>query len=160
MFRFERSTDYALIRSVVTSPEVWAGASDDFSGSPNNWQPLQSEHVWYLMAWDDDTLLGLFALHPQNRVCWEVHTCLLKHCWGPQAAACAKAAIAWVWQNNHELQRIVTQVPCGNRLAHRFAKEAGMIQYGLNLKAFMKNGRLQDIALLGVSRPECAQEEA
>jgi RimJ/RimL family protein N-acetyltransferase len=99
--------------------------------------------------------LGLFMLVPENAICWKVHTCLLPLAWGKKAKKAARQGIEWVWKNMPAM-RLVTDVPAYNRQASIFARWAGMTQYGLNPKSYQKNGKLMDVILLGISKPEAA----
>jgi len=86
MIRFERSTDYALIRSIITTPAVFRHLTDDNSPSAEDYQPIEHEAIWYVIVRDsycgDEELLGLWMFHPLNSICWEVHTALLPNAWG------------------------------------------------------------------------------
>jgi RimJ/RimL family protein N-acetyltransferase len=147
---FERTTDASLVRSVLTDPAIWRGISDDSSPAREEYEPAMSETIWYVAVRDRAELLGLFVFVPQNAVCWEVHTCLLPHSWGDRAAQASREMSAWIWANT-PCRRIVTTVPSFNRLALRFAKEAGLTQYGVNPASFIRDGRLHDQHLLGIS---------
>ena len=152
MIHFERSTDYALIRGILTHKSVFPHLCDDFSPAAVDYRPIESDAIWYLVAWDGNALLGLWMLVPQNGICWEIHTALLPHAWGDRAHRAAIAVQDWIWQNT-PCRRIVTNVPTDNRVAYRFAIAAGMEVYGTNEASFLKNGRLQDQICLGISRP-------
>jgi len=148
---FERTLDYALIRKIITDPALYDHVSDDGSPSREDFQPLQSEAIWYVLAWDKHELLGCFSFFPQNSVCYEVHTCLLPNSWGSRAHTAALQVREWMFAKSPAV-RIVTNVPEDNRLALRFAKTAGMQQYGVNPKSYLKHGHLMDQFLLGVSK--------
>jgi RimJ/RimL family protein N-acetyltransferase len=152
MIHIERSKDYALIREIMTHPGVYRHLTDDFSPRAVEFHPLESEALWYLVVWDGNELLGLWMLHPQNGICWEIHTALLPDAWGDKGHRAAKVALEWIWTHT-PCRRIVTNVPEDNRLAFRFALAAGMTAYGVNRASFQKNGRLLDQACLGISRP-------
>jgi RimJ/RimL family protein N-acetyltransferase len=134
----------------MTHPQIWPHISDDGSPPAKDWRPPEGEHIWYVTAWDDDELLGLWMFHPQNAVCWEVHTCLLPTAWGEQAIAAARALPEWIWKHT-PCRRIVTNVPSSNRLALRFAIRAGMKIYGVNRESYLKGGKLCDQVCLGLS---------
>ncbi|MGH9663953.1 MAG: hypothetical protein ACRD9L_05990 [Bryobacteraceae bacterium] len=153
MLRFERTWDYSLVREVVTHPKVWPWVTDDFSPAAGDYLPVEHPGVWYMLAWDDGELLGLWAFTPENGVCWEVHTCLLPGHGFRRARAAARGMRAWLWANT-PCRRVVTKVPAYNRIAYKFAVDAGLEQFGLNPKSIQKNGRLHDQALLGVSKPD------
>lgn len=155
--RLERTTDVELIKRVVTDPAVYPHASDDYSPSPAAWEPLVDDCIWYVKASDGDELLGLWMFHPENAICWKVHTCLLPNAYGARAKVAAKMMAEWLWDHT-PCQRLVTDVPAFNRLAFHFARRAGMEQFGVNPKSFMKNGQLHDQILLGMSRSEPCQQ--
>ena len=150
---FERSDNLDIIKSVVTHKNVYPAVSDDFSPEPQDWEPIDPRVAWYVVVKDGETLLGLWALIPVSKILWQIHTCLLPVAYGERARAAAKELGPWIW-DHMPCMRVITEVPAYNRLALRFAKEAGMTQFGLNPKSYQKFGQLHDVALLGVSRPE------
>lgn len=148
---FERTTDYMLIKAIITHPRIWEHATDDFSPSVEDWQPAQSELVWYVLVKDGDEVLGLFMLVHENAICWKVHTCLLPSAWGKRARQAAREGSQWVFQNS-KCKRLITDVPEYNVLALRFATIGGMTQFGVNPKSYQKNGVLHDVYMLGISK--------
>lgn len=148
---FERTTDYHLIKWVVTHPAIWKDVSDDFSPAPEQWEPIQSGLIWYLLVKDGEDLLGLFMLAPENTICWKVHTCLLPIARGRRAKEAAEQGIQWIWENTNCL-RIITDVPKYNRQASLFARWSGMTEFGVNEKSYMKSSILHDQIMLGVSK--------
>ena len=154
MIAFERTRNYDIVRRVMTHPQIWPHISDDGSPSHQDYRPPEGEHIWYVLAWDNgEELLGLWMFHPQNAICWEVHTCLLPNAWGERAYTAARALPEWIWRHT-PCRRIVTNVPSSNRLALRFALRAGMTIFGCNKASYLKHGRLCDQLCLGLSKPE------
>lgn len=153
MITFERSRNYDIVRRIMTHPQIWPHISDDGSPPVRDYRPPEGEHIWYVLAWDDgEELLGLWMLHPENSVTWQIHTCLLPSAWGDPAIAAARALPEWIWQHT-VCRRIITNVPSSNRLALRFAIRAGMVVYGINRGSYLKDGILQDQVCLGLSCP-------
>ena len=151
MIHCERTRDYELARQIITHPRIYPWVTDDASPAREDYRPIESDAVIYLLVYDAAELLGMFLFTPQSGVCVEVHTCLLPHAWGSRATAAAAAARAWIWAHT-PAARIVTSVPADNRLALRFAVRSGMLEYGRNPASIRKNGRLEDLILLGISR--------
>jgi RimJ/RimL family protein N-acetyltransferase len=149
---FERTTDQALIHRVMTHPRIWRAITDDGTPPVEEYKPVVADAFHYVAVHDAGELLGLFLFTPMNTVLWEVHTCLLPNSWGGRALEAARGISTWVWANTG-FRRVITSVPSYNRLALRLAKEAGMIEYGVNVKSFLKNGRLWDQHMLGISPP-------
>lgn len=152
---FEISQDWKLIKAIVTHPKIYDHVSDDFSPEADAWEPVNDPAVTYVLVKDGEEILGLWAFTRQNGVCFEVHTCLLPNSWGERAHMAVQKLVGWVWENLPAL-RVITQVPAYNRHALKFAHLAGLTEYGLNPKAFMKHGQLCDVILLGISKPEAA----
>lgn len=152
VIHIERSTDYGLIRGIMTQGQIYRHISDDGSPPADEYRPIESGVIWYLVVWDGNTLLGLWMLVPQNSICWEIHTALLPHAWGERAHRAAQVMLTWVWENT-PCRRLITNVPADNRLAFHFALDAGMEVYGKNEDSFLKNGKLLDQICLGLSRP-------
>jgi hypothetical protein len=160
MISFRRTCDMDLVRRVMTHPKVWPWISDDFAPAPEDFQPLDHPGIVYVEAIVPDgsgpgqeKLLGLWIFAPQNGACWEVHTCLLPGHGFLRAREAARAMAEWIWEHTACL-RIVTNVPRCNRAAYAFARAAGMQEFGTNEGSYMKNGRVWDQIMLGLSRPE------
>lgn len=158
-YRFRRVHDYATIQGVMTNEKIYRAMADDFSPPREKFRARLDDEIWYVGCWKQESsgpdlysdFLGLWAFLPTNQIRWSVHTCLLPCAWG-QAIEATRAMLVWLWENS-PCQRIVTEVPDGNRLALRLAKQAGMEFIGIDRKSIMKGGKLQDQILLGLSKP-------
>jgi RimJ/RimL family protein N-acetyltransferase len=153
LITFQRTWDLELARSVITHPRLFPFLSDDHSPRPQEFRAPRDERVWYVLAYEDDELLGLWMFVHYSPVLWEVHTALLPSAWGASARAAARAMAEWLWAHT-SCRRLITNVPAYNRLALRFAEAAGMRRFGVNERSLLKNGRLHDQIMLGLSRPE------
>jgi RimJ/RimL family protein N-acetyltransferase len=157
MITFERSFDFELIRRIITHPRIWDKISDDNSPRREDYQPIQHEAIWYVVARDvypeGHDLLGLWMFHPLNSICWEVHTALMPVAWGEPGLEAARLLPAWIWEHT-PCRRIVSNVPSTNRLALHFAIKAGMTIFGCNRGSYLKDGKLCDQVCLGISPPE------
>lgn len=157
-FAFHRSTDWPLIRQIMTHPRVWPHISDDYSPAPADFQPNPDPGLCYVVVEDGPVTLGLFLLEPHGGVHAEVHTCLLPAGWIRDSREIARQAMAWLWANCPQVERLTTTVPRNNSLALRFAQALGMVEYGVNPKSFQKGGVLVDQTLLGMCRPRPTPE--
>lgn len=146
----EQTRDYAMIRGFMTHPSVYDCITDDGCGPPETFAVCESPLVTYVLVRLDGTPVGVFMFSYENVAACQVHTCMTPPIWGRTHEA-AKMAATWIWTNT-KFVRINTQVPVFNKLAERLSKRAGMSQYGLCPRAFMKNGELWDIALYGMSK--------
>jgi RimJ/RimL family protein N-acetyltransferase len=150
---YSRLYDMNLIAETITHPRIYPHVSDDLSPGRDSFVPCDHTALYYLGVWDELEFLGLWMFAPQNSICWEVHTCLLPHAWGAVAIEATIGAANYIFENT-ECRRIITTVPRTNLLALRLAKKAGLTQYGVNERSFLKNGELVDQILLGISKPE------
>jgi RimJ/RimL family protein N-acetyltransferase len=150
---FERTQDWELVKLIVTHPKIWKHVVDDRKVQPEEWEPVKDESVWFVLAKDDGQILGMWMFTPENLVTWKVHTCVLPWAYGAKAKEAAEKLSVWFFAQTGA-ERLITEVPQYNRLALKFAKCAGMVQYGLNPKSYLKFGKLQDLILLGMSKPE------
>ena len=159
MIRIERldiaqQEDRRLVEATMRHPRIYCSIVDDSCPSRDKFRlPVGSFPILYCAVYDGDEYLGLFMLQQENGVTWEVHTCLLPEAWGNRAKKAAEVGRQWVW-DNLGAERLITKVPKYNRLALKFAKCGGMVQYGLNPRSWKHHGKLWDMYLLGVSREE------
>jgi RimJ/RimL family protein N-acetyltransferase len=140
----------------VTNEKIWDYVSDDGSDILT-YEPVIEESIYWLKAVNQNQDYGVFLVHPQNYVCYEVHTCLLPTVWG-MALECTIPLIEWVFRNT-KCQRLVTNVPEYNYRALSLAKRSGLTEYGFNEKSYLKNGKLFSQIMLGISKEDVCQQQ-
>jgi RimJ/RimL family protein N-acetyltransferase len=148
---FKHIDDEQLLTETMRHPRIYPHITDDSCPTSENFEAKILPGFLYLGVFDDDEYLGLFLVQQHNLVLYEVHTCLLPSAWGARASAAAKAVIRWMFENT-TCQRFITAVPEDNPLALRFARNAGMVRYGVNPKSLQRNGILIDQTLLGLNK--------
>lgn len=151
MITFRRTCDYRLIHEILTDPSIFPTIGDDFTPSIEEWNPVVDSRLWYVLAYDFDLLLGLFMFIQQSTVLYEMHVALLPEGRGKPGFDAGAGVVAWIFQGT-PCRRIVGAIPAFNRPAFAYALRIGMQTYGVNEKAFMKNGALVDLVLVGISR--------
>ncbi len=150
-----RTFDMDRVRQIITAPEIYRHVGDDGSPKAEDYMPPDNPAVIYLGVSDDGPVDGVFVLMPQNTATVEVHTCLTKPLWGQAVEACIRG-IQWIWENTG-YQRIVTNVPVPNRLAAKLSTRSGMEMFGVNKASFLKDGRLYDQLMFGISKGAACQ---
>lgn len=105
-----------------------------------------------MLVLDDGEVIGLFIVSAHSAYLWEIHQCFLPKAWGAKAIQATIEFREWIWKESR-CERLFGQIVESNRLALRFAKAAGMTEFGTHPKSFMKNGRMQDQILVGIDRP-------
>lgn len=154
-----RTFNAELIRLIVTHPAIWDAVSDDGVQKEQYNAPV-ADSVYWLLVLDGEEILGAYFLHPHNHVTYEIHTCLLPNSWGEKAKKAAQLVLSWVFSNTICL-KVITHVPENNVLALRYAKRAGLQEEGINRASFLKNGKLLNQTLLGITKEEftCQQQQ-
>lgn len=146
----ERSRNYSLLWQIVLEDSIYKITSDDFSPAPRNWKLAESEACIYLLARRGEEVLGFCAFYPVNGVTFDAHLCFLSR--GAVNQDAFAQMLAWMWRSTRAA-RIVGSIPDYNRSAIKFSERAGFAVYGINPQSWMKDGRLRDLILLGISRP-------
>jgi RimJ/RimL family protein N-acetyltransferase len=149
---FERTSDDALIRAIVTHPRIFPHVGDDFTPCADAWRPEFAPYLLYVLCRDGDEVLGLW-LFVIRGACWETHACMLPGVWGAQATRCAREMFAWLWRST-PCCRLIASVPSYNRPALAFAARIGMTEFAVNPRSYLRAGELHDQILFGLSRPE------
>ena len=144
---FAWTEDLALVRSLILP--VYDQVRDDFAPPADRFQPDPAQ---WLLARDGEEIAALWLLAPHSRVCWEFHSVLSPAWRGKRAIALFRQMFAWVFNpENTECRRLLTNVPEFNRPAGLMARWIGMETIGVNRKAFLRDGRLQNLTLFGIS---------
>jgi hypothetical protein len=148
---FEPTTDIGIVKQIVTAPHVWSSLSDDYDGDPKDYEAKVHPQVVYVLAKDADKTLGLLIFSVHSRICWEVTIAVTTEGRG-RALEIAKAGIPWVFSKG--CLRIIGRVLKSNRLALKLNKAAGFRVYGVNKGCVMRNGKLEDLVLFGISESD------
>lgn len=140
--------DLDLVKRTIAA--LWRHVADDLAGSPELFTPRPD--AFYLGAWDeDDVFLGLFACVQVTGIVCEMHTCLLPCSWGAKAREAARITREWLWENT-AYRKLIGAIPETYRAALKFARDAGMQEYGRCAGAWLKDGRAVDLVLVEVNR--------
>lgn len=140
---FERTEDVEFLRSIFTHPRIWPWVSEE-GQQPDDYQPLMHPMVHYLRHGD----VGVIAFRYLNAVLYECHVAMLP---GARSDNFAREAVRWMWSHT-PAEKLVANVPSANRAAIAYARRAGFAQEGRITKAFLRNGKLHDLIVLGRSK--------
>jgi RimJ/RimL family protein N-acetyltransferase len=151
VIRFERTFDSAVVLRIVTHPRLYPCITNDFAPAPADGRVPQGGHLWWILAYDDDELLGCFFCEAQNPICWEIHILMLPDAWGERTKCAASAIAPWLFAHT-PVRRLVCGIRADNRLALRLARMSGFEEYGCNPASWLHDGRLHDQVLLGISK--------
>jgi RimJ/RimL family protein N-acetyltransferase len=107
--------------------------------------------VEYLIIQDDEELLGMAVVGKCSVIMCEAHNLLLPHLGWKRRLKVADAFFSWLEKQGY--RRVVGKVPGWNRYAIAFDHAIGMKLFGVNEKAIMRNGKLEDEICFGLSLP-------
>lgn len=96
-------------------------------------------------------LIGCFIIHPQNRICMDVHVQVLPEHRKRWAREFGKAVIEWTWENT-SAQKLVAQIPFLYPNVMEFAREMGFEVEGVNTQSFRKKGKIWDQWYMGLNK--------
>lgn len=107
------------------------------------WAPTVAPHLWYVLVWDAETLLGMFFCVPFSPVLWEIHTCFLPGAGARRAIAAYKAGLHWLGAHT-TCRKVLGMISADNPRALVVALRGGATKVGVLTKSISKNGRLLD----------------
>ena len=145
-----KTTDAELIRSIVTLPELWATVAEDGMGSAG-WSP-NMDSGWFL-AMDGADIIGLYSVAANNCVTLEIHPFILKAFRGRAAYASGAQILEWLMLNT-KYEKVVCSIPVIYKNVKLFAMRCGFREEGINRQSYLKNGKIHDQWMLGITRGE------
>ena len=147
---FSRTTDLDHVYRILTCPSIYLLMGDDFLPAVEDYRVPDNPDIVYLVA-GGSALVGLFALFPENRICWQLHAAILPWATKEEKRDAARSLVPWLAANTG-CKRLTASVPATNRPAIYFGTHGiGMHYVGRQEKAFLRYGRLQDLVILGRS---------
>ena len=150
----ERTTDMEAVARIFNHPKVYEWISDDTSVPPFIPDPAQ----FYLM---NEEKTGVVRLEHLNGITCMVHIGTLPELWG-RATSFVKECRDWAFENTR-YTKFVSLAPEYNRVAILFGRRCGFKVEGKITKSFLKNWKLHDQIVLGLSKYDkealCQQQQ-
>lgn len=137
--------DIQVIAEIVNHPKLYGWLSDDCS-------PLIYEPDPKSLYLTDDNEDGIVRLDHVNGVCCQVHIAVTPCMWG-KGVEFGKKCIEWAIVNTRYI-KVIAMIPIYNKLTIRLVKKCGFKQEGLIKKSFLKNWKLHDQVLFGITKRE------
>lgn len=150
--RLYRSFDYKLINEILNMPELFETIAEDCSIEQGSFETTESNSICYMMVEVDDTPIGLFIIHPDSRVSYEIHANILKKYRKDHSKEACDKVVQWVW-DNIDTDKINCNIPTIYQNVINRAKETGFVEEGVRTHSYLKNGEALDVMLLGIKRP-------
>lgn len=153
MIRLATQDDRDLVNSIFNGPTVIEHICDDASSGdrPYDFGPLmgtpESKGSFFLTNGET----AVCFLMPMNGTTLDLHSAILPEARGKQAIQIGKDVIQWIWENTRYI-KLASWIPVANVPAYAFARKCGFVVEGTLTKSFMKDGKLQDQILVGLSK--------
>ena len=154
--RITRTYDIVAIDEILTHPKIYPHISDDSSSPVDTFTSeslVANPHVIFVAARKAGEFMGVFMFVKTNAVSYEVHSAVLPEFRGKLTPLMARGALKWMFDHT-ECLKVDTKVPSKNRLAKKLAEVAGMTYEGTQRMSFLKDGKLYDQLLYGITKEE------
>jgi RimJ/RimL family protein N-acetyltransferase len=140
-----RSIDKAKIKGIINHPQVINWVTDD--PFPTDYDPVIVPNIIYLV---DETQEGVIRLDQVNSIMCGVHIATTPKMWG-EGHTFVSEAISWVCANTM-YQKAIAMIPAFNERTIKLVERAGFKKEGVLTKSFMKNWKLHDQIIYGLSK--------
>jgi len=147
----ERSQDYNLINSILNTPELFATIAEDCNVTCGEFDTMESDSIYYLLAKEDDNVIGLFIVHPDSKISYEIHANILKKYRKDYSKKACDDVLVWIW-DNIDTDKVNCNIPTLYQNVISRAKESGFVEEGVRTHSYLKNGEALDVMFLGVKR--------
>jgi len=149
---FERTFDAEVVKSVITSPEIWDVVSDD-SMNIETYEPDPVGVVFITVTSNNGEIMGLFTLAVVNSVTLRGHIAILPE-FRKISGEIALEAARWFIENCGEYTKIIAEIPSIFPNVMAFISRSGFNKEGVRVKSIMKGGVLHDVHLFGITKDE------
>lgn len=149
----ERTHDVALVKSVMTLPEIFDTVAED-GQDPAAYAPDVVGEIWLAMRANDGDLIGLYNVHAVNAITVEIHAQVLPEQRKEYSRATGLAALRWIRVNLPDCHKVIATVPALYPNVKKFTMSFGFQPEGVNRASYLKGGKIYDQWLLGITRDE------
>lgn len=158
----KRIFDSKIIEKVLKHKDVFKFICDDFTDDIEAFDlstAAKNKSAYFVGAFVGDEIAAMFFYHPINHILFEVHSAVLPQYRGKLAVNMAKQSLKWIIDHT-ECKKVIGNIPEGYGAALALAKRAGLQVEGINRLSFMKNNKLLNQTILGITAGEilCQQQ--
>lgn len=153
MIKVERTHDKELIKSIITREDIWSVIAED-GQEVDDFKPECDSDCW-LVVNDDNLTVGLYNLHPENRITLEAHIHILPEYRRDYAHAAGVSFFKWFMEECPEqYHKLIVKIPALYPNVRRFVEAFGLKLEGTWTESHLKDGNLVDLWLLSITKPE------
>lgn len=148
--KIEYSTDYALVKAILSHPENWYYVSDDFCKSIHEFEPAQGKGFFYYLITEDDKPMGSLMLVQVSSVALELHAALLPEFRGDKSKEVLHELCECLKKDMPEAKRLRVFIPAWNTRAVSAAIKSGLDLLGTEPSGSVKDGKPYNLVMFGV----------
>lgn len=149
-YAVRREHEQSVIRAILSDPEILdAIAEDGEHGLPE----FDTEADCFLSLIHRGNVVGLYILHPMNRLELDIHAHVLPKYRKQHARPLTKMVLQWILDNTG-YTKVTAQVPVIHPNVMAFCSECGMKEEGVNRASWLKNGKVHDQQRYGFTADE------
>jgi len=148
----ERTFDIDKIKYIALNPELIgdlleSNCSIDDCG-------FDAEYDCYLAIKKDDELIGLYILKPISKTVLDLHPMILPK-YRKYSLKSMKSVFNWILNHcNDSVKKVVAQFPATEKNIKSFAIKCGFKEEGVNRLSFLKDKKLVDQIMVGITLDE------
>lgn len=118
MYSVEVATDKNTVKEFLTDPILFPLISDDYTSSPEDWEPSWDQSTFYLLVKRGSELVAVQTSRAVTGSCFEVHVNVCPMNWR-ESVEINKACIDWVYENTLAM-KLIAYIPeyCEEVLYH------------------------------------------
>lgn len=152
MIDLYHTKDMNLVRSIMTTPEIWEQSVEDGSNISNFYPSQDYLSIWLLVKLKDK-IIGVMLVHNDTLCSVNIHPALLAK-YKKYGREMLKAFFKWFLTLPDTLCKVNCSIPNNLKMVQNFAKKVGFKQEGINRASFFKDGIAQDQIRYGLTREE------
>lgn len=148
-----RTRDLNAIRSVAFHPDLIDDLLEDGQGIRDC--SFDAEYDSHLeIRLDNGELIGVYLLQPKSKTVIDMHPMILPE-YRNHSKESMNHVFKWILDNcSKHVHKVVAQFPSKSKHIERFAIQSGFKKEGVNRLSFMKNNRLIDQTMVGITMQE------
>ena len=154
--RVTTDEEFESANSVLVNDELFDRIAED-GHEPSDHKPYEKD--CYLLIKNDEVVIGVWFLEPENSTTLNIHCNILKEhrAHGKEAG---KLILKWFVEDAPEqYQKLNAEIPFTYPEVYHYTKKYGFKNEGVNRLSVMKKGELVDQWRLGITRTEIKEGE-
>ena len=146
----EPTENYELITTILKS--MWDRCAEDGTIADDYQEGPEPKSMW-LIARDDDNVMGVIFLHQDSSSIARMHLYIIKE-FRPRVMDIMKMFFVWFDTLPKQIIKLSASIPLCHENVYNAAKRVGFIDEGINRQSYRKHGEVWDQWNIGLTREE------